>query len=101
MSTVLEALDALGARADEDYKVGADLAVLSLKHLPLFVAAVAKAEAAEQHFAKCSYELGACETATEDDESGVSCKEYLRLAEEATTSGRAALAALQRDIEEA
>lgn len=49
--------------------------------------------AAGYHFAKCSYELGGCETPSEDNEPAVYCAEYDQLIVVASGKRDAALAA--------
>jgi hypothetical protein len=87
MTDVLEDLDRLEAKATDDYKVGADLAVLSLDHLRPLLAALG--EQANRHD-------GACRDCDLPD-----CPCGGRLCNCGARAAKEALAAVGRDIAKA
>lgn len=114
--TVLRDLDKLEARwrLDPGVPVGqggvemrrVNLAIvthnrLASDHLRSLVATLVEARAVDEHFARCSYELGGCETPTEDDGLPVFCDTYNRLEQIAIASRTAVLFVLGRALAKA
>ncbi len=73
------------------------LRIIYDKHFEGLLAALVVEEVAGHHFAKCSYELGGCETASEDDGLAIFCDTYSELVSEAAVRRTEALATIAAD----